>query len=232
MTIKDFFVKLTTGKVSPECNIDFISPEAIDHVELSNAPTTGATRVSLDCNIIEVTSSQGIYIHYRLKMDDVTNSNSALQRNSFTILMQNAYRTQLCLPTFQQSEKMNRKHKLRSDIVEWIQRHGGGWSSQSYANTQGKQFVVSLNEAIWYIDIRDYQKFEERGYLIPDLFIEFFNRANPESYKQSRKSFDENELNLYCQALAPYATSSWMLKENFNWLRDAFDSFVVAISNY
>ncbi|CAG8778960.1 2252_t:CDS:1, partial [Ambispora leptoticha] len=71
-----------------------------------------------------------------------------------------------------------------------------------------------------------------RGYHIPDLFIEFFDRTNSESYKKSRKSFDENELNLYCQALAPYATSSWMLKENFNWLRDAFDNFVVAISNY
>ena len=69
-------------------------------------------------------------------------------------------------------------------------------------------------------------------YHIPELFHEFFGRANPESYKQSQRSFDANELNLHCQALVPYATSSWMLRKNFDWLRDAFDNFIVATSNY
>jgi hypothetical protein len=78
----------------------------------------------------------------------------------------------------------------------------------------------------------NHEKLKERSYHIPELFKEFFGRADPESYKQSRKSFDANELNLHCQALAPYATSSWMLTANFNWLRDAFDQFIIAISNY
>ncbi|CAG8768235.1 33152_t:CDS:1, partial [Racocetra persica] len=42
--------------------------------------------------------------------------------------------------------KINRKQKLLSDIVEWIRNRGGGWYTQSYANTQGKQFVTSLTE--------------------------------------------------------------------------------------
>ncbi|CAG8793645.1 30241_t:CDS:1, partial [Racocetra persica] len=50
-------------------------------------------------------------------------------RNSFTILMENARRTQIYFPTFLQSEKANRKQKLRSDIIDWIQRHAGGWST-------------------------------------------------------------------------------------------------------
>ncbi|UZO01231.1 uncharacterized protein OCT59_012335 [Rhizophagus irregularis] len=78
--------------------------------------------------------------------------------------------------------------------------------------------------------MRNHKKFEERSYYIPDLFLEFFDHANPESYKQSRKLFDANELNLHCQALAPYSTSSWMLMTNFNWLHDAFDDFIIAIS--
>ena len=78
----------------------------------------------------------------------------------------------------------------------------------------------------------DHKKFEERGYYIPELFHEFFGCANPESYKQSRRSFDANELNLHCLGLAPYITSSWMLMKNFDWLRDAFDNFIVTISNY
>ena len=37
---------------------------------------------------------------------------------------------------------------------------------------------------------------------------------------------------MHGQALAPYATSTWMLKSNFNWFRDAFDHLIIAISNY
>jgi hypothetical protein len=136
------------------------------------------------------------------------------------------------LPTFSQSERANRKQILCKDLVNWIQHHGGGWSTQSYANMQGKQFITCLTETIWYIDMRNHKKLEERSYHIPEPFLEFFDRANPESYKESRKSFDANELNLHCQALAPYATSSWMLMAKFDWLRDVFDRFIVAISNY
>ncbi|CAG8721321.1 4725_t:CDS:2 [Gigaspora margarita] len=109
MTIKDFFVKLTTGELSSECNISVIDPESIERIELSNSPTMG-------------------------------------------------------------------------------------WSTQSYADTQGKNFIVSLNEAIWYIDKHGHQKFVE--------------------------------------LLAPYTTSSWMPKNYFNWLYNAFYDFVVAILNY
>ena len=174
----------------------------------------------------------GIHIHYQFKVNDDSVSDMVPQRNSFTIMMQNARKTQLYLPTSLRSEGANRKLTLRSNLVDWIQSHGGGWSTQSYANTQGKQFIISLTETIWYIDICNYQKFEERSYHLPNLFLEFFGRANPESYKQSRKIFDANELNLHCQALAPYATSSWMLMSNFDWLRDAFDSLIVTISKY
>jgi hypothetical protein len=230
MTINDFFVKLITKELSPECNISVTSSEVIEHVELNETPVSVACQVSLNCNIIELTKCLGIHIHYRLKI--VNDTNLVPQQNGFTILMQNVHRTQLYLPTFLQPNKTNRKITLRDDLVDWINHHGGGWSTQSYANIQGKQFIINLTEMIWYIDMRNHQKFEERSYHIPELFLEFFGRANPESYKQSRKSFDANELNLHCQALAPYATSSWMLMANFNWLRDALDSFIIAISNY
>jgi len=231
MTIKDFFTKLVNKEISPECNISVTNSEEIEYVELSETPVSVTIRVSLDCNIIELTKSVGIHMHYRLKVDDAI-FDLEPQQNSFTILMQNAYQNRLYLPTFSQLDKTNRKLTLRNNLVNWIHNHGGGWSTQSYANTQGKQFVISLTEAIWYIDMRDHQKLEERSYHIPDLFLEFFGHANPESYKQSRKPFDANELNLHCQALAPYATSTWMLKSNFDWLRDAFDRLIIAISNY
>jgi hypothetical protein len=232
MTIRDFFVKLVTKELSPECSIAVTISEVIERVELSETPVSITTQVSLNCGIIELTLSIGVHIHYRLKSDNDILPDLIPQRNSFTIMMQNAYRTQLHLPTFSQSGKANRKQTLRSDLVNWIHLHNGGWSTQSFANTQGKQFINNLTETIWYIDMCNYEKLKERSYHIPELFHEFFGRADPESYKQSRKSFDANELNLHCQALAPYATSSWMLMATFDWLRDAFDSFIVAISNY
>ena len=232
MTIKDFFVKLVTRELSPECGIAIEVSEVIERVELSEIPMSAATQVSPDCGIIELTSSIGIHIHYRLKNDTSITPDLIPQRNSFVIMMQNAHRTQLYLPTFSRSGKANRKQILRSDLVDWIRLHNGGWSTQLLANTQGKQFVVSLVETIWYIDMCNHEKLKERSYHIPELFHEFFGRADPESYKQSRKSFDANELDLHCQALAPYATSSWMLKANFDWFRDPFDHFIIAISNY
>jgi hypothetical protein len=134
--------------------------------------------------IIELTTSVGIRVHYLLKSDDTISTALVLQRNGLTILMENARRSQLHLPTFSQSEKINRKQVLRNDITDWVRNHNGRWSTQSYADTHGKQFVVSLTEAIWFH--------------IPKIFLEFFDRANPESYKQSRKPFDANELNLHC----------------------------------
>ncbi|CAG8509016.1 40401_t:CDS:2 [Gigaspora margarita] len=157
MKIKDFFVKLTTRELSPECNIDIIDPETIDSAEISKIQDTTTTQVSPNCNIIEVTTSVGIYVHYQLKTDKV--------------------------------------------------HHGGEWSTQLYADMQGKQFVNCLTETIWYIDMHNHKRFKDCSYHIPKLFLEFF-------------------------ALAPYATSSWILKENFNWLRDELDNFIVAISNY
>jgi hypothetical protein len=232
MTITDFFTKLINNELSSGCNISVSSSEIVERVEISETPVAAATQVSPVCNILELTANIGRCIHYRLKIDDDTIFSSTSQQNGLLILMQNASKTKLHLPTLSQSGRINRKQKLRFDLVDWIHSHGGGWSSQSYANTQGKEFINNLTETIWYIDMRDHQKLENRNYHIPELFLEFFGRADPGSYRESQKSFDANELNLHCQILAPYTTSSWMLNTNFNWLRDAFDSFIVTISDY
>src|SRR3954462_13138430 len=132
MTIKDFFVKLVlTKELSPECGINIAASEVIERVELSETPASAATQVSPDCIIIELTSSIGVHIHYRLKNDTRIVSDLVPQRNSFMIMMQNAQRAQLYLPNFSQSGKANRKQILRCDLVDWIHLHNGGWSTQS-----------------------------------------------------------------------------------------------------
>ena len=125
MSIKDFFTKLINKELSPECNINIASSKEIERIEISETPTSITFQVSLNCGIIELTTNVGIHIHYRLKPDDVTFAFMPRQ-NGFTILMQNARRSQLHLPTFSQSDKMNRKQILRNDLVEWIHNHGEG----------------------------------------------------------------------------------------------------------
>jgi hypothetical protein len=158
MTIKDFFVKLVlTKELSPECSINIAASEVIERVELSEVPVSAATQISPDCDIIELTSSIGVHIHYQLKNDTRIIPDLIPKRNSFMIMMQNAHRIQLYLLTFSQSENPNRKQILRCDLVDWIHLHNERWSTQSLADTQDKQFIVSLVEAIWYIDMCNYE---------------------------------------------------------------------------
>ena len=64
MIIKDFFIKLITKELSPECGITMEISEVIERVELSETPTSTTTQISPDCTIIELTSSIGVHIHY------------------------------------------------------------------------------------------------------------------------------------------------------------------------
>ena len=92
MTIRDFFVKLVNKELSPECSTIAVTiSEIIERVELSETQISIATQVSINCNIIELTSNIGIHVHYRLKNDNDAIPDLAPQRNSFTIMMQNAY---------------------------------------------------------------------------------------------------------------------------------------------
>ena len=91
ITVKDFFVKLITKEISPESGIAIEVSEVIERVELSETPVSTATQVSPDCGIIELTSSIGVHIHYRLKNDTSITPDMIPQRNSFMIMMQNAH---------------------------------------------------------------------------------------------------------------------------------------------
>ncbi|GES92539.1 hypothetical protein RCL_jg28868.t1 [Rhizophagus clarus] len=154
---------LITKEISYECNVTMTSFEEIKRVKISEPPATF-------CN--------------------PSYTALAPQQNGFTILMKNAYRSQLYLPIFSQSEKMNCKQVLHNDIIDWIRNHKGD-------NPLNLMLIHMKSNLL--------------------IFLEFFDHANPESHKQLQKPIDANELNLHCQALAPYATSSWMLMQNI-WI--------------
>ncbi|CAG8783096.1 18968_t:CDS:2, partial [Rhizophagus irregularis] len=86
MSVKDFFIKLVNKELFPECNIALANSEEIERVELNETPTAIATQVSPSCNIVKLTKRT---------------------LNGFTILMQNARKSQLYFPIFSQSNKIN-----------------------------------------------------------------------------------------------------------------------------
>ncbi|CAG8481510.1 15475_t:CDS:2 [Gigaspora rosea] len=223
-------IRITKSQITEEFNVKINSSDIVEYVEISKSPNTIATKTNLNCNIIELINNFRINIHYYLKSNQ--SSPPLLFQNGLSIIMKNAQRDQLYLPVFSQPSKPNRKQVLQHDIINWIKDNGGGWSSSSFANSEGKKFVINLTEVIWYIDMHDHNKFKERSYHIPLIFMQFFGRANPESYKEGRKRFDLNELNFLYQSFAHYLVTLWMLIPKFKWLLDELDSFVVLISGY
>ncbi len=91
MMIKDFFIKLITKELSPECNIIISSSEVIERIEISETPIAVTIQVSPICNIIELTISIRICIQYRLKTDNNVIPNSITQKNGLIVLMQNTH---------------------------------------------------------------------------------------------------------------------------------------------
>ncbi|CAG8642760.1 37483_t:CDS:2 [Gigaspora margarita] len=92
------------------------------------------------------------------------------------------------------------------------------WSLIESANAQEKRFVSCLCDIIWYINMHDHLKLKERSYHILELFMEFFGRANPESYKNSRKPFNAIELNLHFSIwkINEDADETTMMQQNTN----------------
>jgi len=87
MSIKDFFDKLVTSEISPECNISINSLEIIDRIELSQTLGATAIQTSHSCGIIELTKTFGVNIHYILKPNDNITSPVSCQ-NAFEMIMQ------------------------------------------------------------------------------------------------------------------------------------------------
>ncbi|CAG8812305.1 16797_t:CDS:2 [Gigaspora margarita] len=224
MTLRDFFEKLVYGEILSSSSFDLNIFENVKRAEISQTPTSTTIQASQDCNIIKLVNIFGSNIHFYLENE--INSTINTPRNSFDVLMQSARNKvkQLYLPNFSHYKKPNQKQLLQCDIVKWIHQHGERWKSKEYANSEGKEFI--------YIDMRSYEKLKNRSYHIPDIFMKFFNRADPESYKEAQKPFNAQELNIYCQDLAPYVIFPWMFFVAFSWLREPLDNFIIVLSQY
>ena len=134
------------------------------------------------------------------------------------------------LPEFKLPAK-NSWDQLRIDLNELIRNNGGGWIGKDNANSIRKRFVSDLTKSIWYVDICSYKTLNDR-FKIPALFTNFFDRAHPERYKKSRRSFNSEELQNHYKILINYIELPWMEKPKFAWLKEPLLLYATNLLKY
>ncbi|CAG8559972.1 3797_t:CDS:2 [Gigaspora margarita] len=157
MTLREFFYKII-DKIPYNALIDVEQIKKIELSKLINS-STNTLQASPDCNIIELMNEFRRNVHYCLSTNELQPHNS---HNALDIIMQSAQNRQLYASIF------------------------NGWSTQILADNKGKQFIIALSDALWYVDMRNRTKLQQQNFHIPQLFLEFLDRVNPEAYKEAR----------------------------------------------
>ncbi|PKC57900.1 hypothetical protein RhiirA1_471787 [Rhizophagus irregularis] len=209
MNIQEFFKDVVVDKLNPElweknC-VAYFSHTKIGETE----------KIGLECNAWETVNQCGKYVTFKL-LNDSNEIPSMNTINAFELMRSASMHNYL--PEFKLPAK-NSWEQLRIDLNELIRSNGGGWIGKDNANNIGKKFVTDLAKSIWCVDICSYKTFNER-FKIPALFTNFFDRAHPEKYKSSRRSFDSEELQRHYKILMNYIELPWMEKPKFAWLKE------------
>jgi len=221
MNIEDFFNNVVVNELKIElweknC-IAYFSPTKMGEME----------KIGLKCNAWETVKQCGKYVTFKL-LDDSNNEPAMNTINAFE-LMKSASMLNY-LPEFKLPAR-NSLDQLRIDLNELIRSNGGGWIGKDNANNIGKRFVSDLTKSIWYVDICSYKTLDDR-YKIPALFTRFFDRAHPERYKKSRRSFNSEELQNHYKILINYIELPWMEKPKFAWLKEPLLLYATNLLKY
>lgn len=220
MNIEEFFNNVVVYKLKPELwekkYVAYFSHTKIGEMD----------KIGLECNASETIKQCGKYATFKLfgESDDVliTNTIDAFE------LMRSASMLNY-LPEFKPAK--NSWEQLRIDLNELIRSNGGGWIGKDNAYSIGKKFVTDLTKSIWYVDICSYKTLNDR-YKIPALFTNYFDRAHPETYKKSRRSFNSEELQHHYKILMNYIELPWMGKPKFAWLKEPLLLYATNLLKY
>jgi hypothetical protein len=66
----------------------------------------------------------------------------------------------------------------------------------------------------------------------PKELEEFYNRADPSSYKSSRPQFDYDCLSRYANLLFGYLNAPWINKSQFTWIYPIVEKFAKCLTEY
>ncbi|CAB4431161.1 unnamed protein product [Rhizophagus irregularis] len=147
----EFFHSLAIGQVSPEVFINKDYHEFLLKTKVGDSVKGEFFDVNIQCKFNEIAQNFGNFFLFELQIPEDYQLPLQKEKNVFEILISNS--TQLSLPSFKLSKKLNRKDLLRQDMVEWIKKNGGGWKGKIAAESIGRSFVNDLLNAIWYVDM-------------------------------------------------------------------------------
>src|SRR6266542_3824696 len=222
VTIKDFFATFAIDTLEPEFwNVNF-------EAYLGKMKFGNEEKVGKRCKVYEASKIYDIFV--KIKIIDL-NSNSNEERplrNAFDLLMNSS--TTLYFLEFNPISR-NALDQLKIDITNLIKNNGGGWFEKDVAENIGKKFVIDLANAIWYVDIRGFNTFNQK-YKVPILFENFFDRANPSNYKNARPKFDFDNLQVLNRKLMNYSELSWMKSQRFHWLIESLIKYASDLLKY
>ena len=222
VTVEDFFTTFAIDTLEPEFwNVNF---EAyFGKMKFGNKEKVGKR-----CKVYEASKIYGVFIEIKIiDLNDNSNEERPL-RNAFDLLMKSS--TTLYLPEFNPTPR-NALDQLKIDLTNFINNNGGGWIGKDVAENIGKKFVTDLANAIWYVDIRGFDTFNQK-YKVPTLFENFFGHANPSNYKNARPKFDFDNLQVLNKKLMNYLELPWMKNQRFQWLTESFIKYASDLSKY
>ena len=132
--------------------------------------------ISLTIKVVDAIEF-GKYFKFLLQ---VQNSMQSGRRNVFTVLMEEAGK--LVCPDKIEIIRKNNKQKLYNYVIDLLQKNELGWSKDMVLS-QGKPFVSQLVDVLWQLD-GHHEKLAAQSCAIPEIFAQFQNYNDPESYKR------------------------------------------------
>ena len=101
-----------------------------------------------------------------------------------SLILYACFLSQSCKCWPQKFSEINNKMKLRNFLIDWLKAKELGWPRYQ-ADSLGKEFVVLLADALWYLEGR-HDRFKKQSKPIPTVFTEFPRFNLPKQSKHRR----------------------------------------------
>lgn len=171
------------------------------------------------------------YVVFNLKSDKETQATSSTGsvRSAFDVLMSSA-REKLLPSKISSNKQLRATDRLFNDLIDYLCSLGVGWSKDC-VDTMGKRFVLSLRDALWYLDSH-HDKFADRGVHFPDRLSHFTGYNDWRSKKVKQPQISRDGLTHHIDVLSDTLLSPWMIRAAFKSVLEDVHNLVACMNKY
>ena len=87
------------------------------------------------------------------------------------------------------NSNINKKHKLKNDIIEWLRKNKVGWSAWC-VKTSGADFLIDLSDVFWNLD-GYHEQLAQRSHGLPAELQHFIRYNCPEKSGHRKRSYSD-----------------------------------------